>query len=87
MTQHSRYLTPAEAAQELRVSTDTILRLIGSGDLVALRVSPRVIRIPRPAFEQFQQGRKPQRRRVVTQPSTIEPSFGAGERIPTREPA
>jgi excisionase family DNA binding protein len=85
MTQERRYLTPAEAAEELRVSTDTILRLIGSGELPALRVSPRLIRIPRPAFEYFRDGRTPQPRRVRTRSSTAEPSFGAGERIPRRE--
>lgn len=86
MTQERRYLTPAEAAAELRVSTDTILRLIASGALPALRVSPRLIRIPRPAFEFFRDGRSPQPRHVGTRPSAEEPSYGAGERIPRREP-
>lgn len=85
MTQERRYLTPAEAAEELRVSTDTILRLIGSGELPALRISPRLIRIPRPAFETFRDGPRPQRRRVTTRPSSAEPPFGAGEGVPRRE--
>ena len=87
MAQERRYLTPAEAASELRVSTDTVLRLIASGELLALRVSPRVIRIPVPAFKQFQQGRPVVRRRVITVASTEEPSLGADEDIPRHEPA
>lgn len=82
-----RFITPAEAAAELRVSTDTVLRLIASGALPAIRVSPRIIRIPKPAFEFFRSGRTPTRRKVVTRQVDYEPSFGAGEHIPDREPA
>jgi excisionase family DNA binding protein len=81
-----RFLTPAEAATVLRVSTDTVLRLISAGTLPAIRVSPRLIRIPTPAFEAYQAGRTPKRRRVVTRPAASEPSLGAGERIPDRQP-
>ena len=78
---NARFLTPAEAADELRVSTDTVLRLIESGELAALRVSARVIRIPRPAFEVFQSGRAPGRRRIVTRRDSGEPRLGATERV------
>ena len=58
MTQMTQeYLTPAEVAAELRVSTDTVLRLVAKGRLPALRVSPRVIRIPVAAFRAFQEER------------------------------
>ncbi len=80
MDEQRRYLTPAEAAEALRVSTDTVLRLVSSGDLPAIRVSPRVIRIPVPAFEAFAAGRQPRRRRVVTRRSQSEIDLGAGER-------
>jgi len=86
MTQQRRYLTPAEAADELRVSTDTILRLISSGELPAIRVSPRVIRIPKPAFELFREGRKPKQRRVITRKSASIPAIGVDEGIPRGEP-
>jgi excisionase family DNA binding protein len=86
MTQR-RFLTPAEAAADLRVSTDTVLRLISAGTLPAIRVSSRVIRIPVPAFEAFQAGRTPTHRRVVTRRSASEPSLGVGERIADRQPA
>lgn len=80
MHEQRRYLTPAEAADALRVSTDTVLRLVSSGELPAIRVSPRVIRIPIPAFEAFAAGRQPRRRRVVTRRSPSEIEIGAGER-------
>lgn len=85
MTQERRYLTPAEAADELRVSTDTILRLVRSGELPAVRVSSRIIRIPRPAFELFRDGRTPRPRRVITRRSSVDAPIGAGEGIPRRE--
>lgn len=80
----ARFLTPAEAAEQLRVSPDTIHRLISSGALVAIRVSPRVVRIPLPAFEAFQAGRKPSRRRVVRRLVAEEPRLG--ETTATRDP-
>ncbi len=83
----ARYLTPTEAATELRVSTDTVLRLIASGDLPALRVSPRIIRIPVPAFAAFQAGRKPARRAVVRHRRRSEITLGAGESKPDLQPA
>jgi excisionase family DNA binding protein len=73
---NDRYLTPAEAAEQLRVSSDTVLRLIASGELAALRVSPRVIRIPVPAFEAFQAGRVPPKRGVVRRRAGTEPRLG-----------
>ncbi len=85
MAEQRRYLTPAEAADALRVSTDTVLRLVSTGELPAIRVSPRVIRIPTPAFEAFAAGRQPRRRRVVTRRSHSEVDLGAGER--TIDPA
>jgi excisionase family DNA binding protein len=79
MDAQARYLTPAEAATELRVSTDTVLRQIASGELLALRVSSRTIRIPVPAFAAFQAGRQPARRAVVRRKRRTEVELGAGE--------
>jgi len=81
-----RFVTPAEVATALRVSTNTVLRLISDGTLPAIRVSPRLIRIPAPAFEAYQAGRTPSRRRVVTRAASTEPSLGVGERSPGRRP-
>lgn len=75
-----RFLTPSEVAAELRVSSDTVLRLIAAGELPALRVSARIYRIPRPAFEAFRAGRVAARRAVIRRRVDREPDFGAKER-------
>jgi excisionase family DNA binding protein len=82
-----RYLTTAEVARELRVSNDTVLRLIASGELPALRVSARIVRIPAPAFATFQAQRVPARRAVARGQRATEVAFGVGERIPELERA
>jgi excisionase family DNA binding protein len=60
-----RYFTIAEAADRLKVSHDTVLRLVHAGTLPAVRVSERLYRIPRPALERFESGKPVVRRRVV----------------------
>jgi excisionase family DNA binding protein len=79
-----RYLTPAEAADELRVSPDTVYRLIAAGEIAALRVSSRILRIPIPAFEAYRSARKPSLRRVVRRRVSAEPTLG--EALENRDP-
>lgn len=79
-----RYLTPAEVAEHLRVSSDTVLRLIERGDLPALRVSERIYRIPVPALARYERG-PVKRRKVVYRKVVDVADYGADERIP--EPA
>jgi excisionase family DNA binding protein len=75
-----RYLTPKEVADELSVSPDTVLRLIGRGDLPAVKVSERLYRIPVSAFERYLAG--PVRRRtVVYREVDALPDLGAGEAL------
>lgn len=81
-----RYFTVAEAAEHLGVSHDTILRLIHIGTLPAIKVSPRIYRIPRPAMARYESGepvvlRGVVRRRVENLP--IE--FGRLDRKPAVE--
>jgi excisionase family DNA binding protein len=76
-----RYLTPSEVASELRVSTDTVLRLIDRGDLPAIRVSERIYRIPAPAFARYERGAVSRRRVARRQASDIQ-EYGAGEDVP-----
>lgn len=73
-----RYLTPSEVASELRVSTDTVGRLIDRGDLPAIRVSARIYRIPVPAFARYERGSVTHRRVVHRQVDEIQ-EYGAGE--------
>lgn len=51
-----RFYTPTEAAQQLGVSSTTVMNLIHGGRLPAVRVSERIYRIPIPAFERFASG-------------------------------
>lgn len=76
-----RYLTPAEVAERLRVSSDTVLRMVERGELPALRVSRRIYRIPVPAVERYERG--PVKRRKVVYRHTAEvEDYGEGESIP-----
>lgn len=54
--QSKPFLTPADVAQELDVSSTTVLRMIHAGQLPAILVSDRIYRIPRAGFEMFKGG-------------------------------
>ena len=73
------YYTPSEVATMLAVSDDAVLDLINRGDLPALRVSARIIRIPIVAFDLWREGVKPKRRRVSIQPVRRDVRVGRGE--------
>lgn len=79
-----RYYTPKEVAEILRVSDDAVLDMIRRGDLPALRVSPRLLRIPVAGFDLWRQGWRPKRRQVVIRPASDDAEAGAG--IGTDEP-
>jgi len=81
------YYTPKEVASALDVSDDAVLDMIARGDLPALRVSPRIIRIPIAAFDLWRSGRAPKRRRVVIRPAERHLDIGAGESLPERAQA
>lgn len=51
-----QFLSPADIASELSVSSATVLRLIHTGRLPAIRVSERIFRIPRASFELYKAG-------------------------------
>ncbi len=75
-----RYLSTAEVAAQLRVSTDTVLRLIERGELPALRISDRLFRIPASAFARFEQGPVARRRVVHREVGDIQ-EYGSGEDV------
>ena len=60
-----RWYSIKEAADLLGVSHDTVSRLVKSGELPAVRVSQRIVRIPVTAFNVYASGRRPVRRNVV----------------------
>lgn len=55
--QNKQFLTPADIAAELNVSTSTVLRKIHAGEIPAIAVSDRIYRIPAAAFELYKAGR------------------------------
>jgi excisionase family DNA binding protein len=80
----SLYYTPKEVAGILAVSSDAVLDLINRGELPALRVSSRIIRIPIAAFDLWRAGYRPKRRRVRILPGVHEFVIGADEELPER---
>lgn len=85
--QEKQFLSPADIAGELSVSTATVLRLIHAGQLPAIRVSERIYRIPRASFEMFSAGTLPQPGGLapITDVSGPAPALGAGEILPRRK--
>ena len=80
------YYTPKEVAEILRISDDAVLDLIHRGEIPALRVSARIIRIPSAGFDTWREGQRPVRRRVriseASGPQDIK--IGEGEQLPER---
>ena len=56
MTQTKQFLTPADVAAALAISSTTVIRMIHKGELPAIRVSERIYRIPAASFEMFKAG-------------------------------
>lgn len=76
------YYTPGEVAEILAISDDAVLDLINRGALPALRVSPRITRIPIAAFDRWREGFVPRRRRVSVAPAKRTVVIGEGEPAP-----
>jgi len=76
------YYTPREAAEILAISDDAVLDLINRGDLPALRLSPRITRIPMVAFDRWREGYRPRRRRVSIAPPPRRVEVGVDESLP-----
>jgi len=85
--QEKQFLSPADVARELSVSTATVLRLIHAGQLPAIRVSERIYRIPRASFEMFSAGTLPQPGDLATIKDVAGPVPGlsADEILPRRK--
>lgn len=81
-----RWYSIKEAADQLGVSHDTVSRLVERGDLPAIRVSKRIIRIPAPAFDFYASGRTPTERRIVRRRVAELPPIAPGEPVGDLEP-
>jgi excisionase family DNA binding protein len=86
MTMAERWYSIKEAAERLGVSHDTVSRLVERGELPAIRVSKRIVRIPIPAFEFYASGRTPTKRRVLRRSVAELPPIAPGERVGDLEP-
>lgn len=82
-----RWYSIKEAADALGVSHDTVTRLVERGELPAIRVSARIIRIPAPAFEFYARGRRATPRRVVRRQVSERTEIGAEEKVAPLETA
>jgi len=82
VTQSKLFLSPAEVAAELDVSTTTVLRLIHTGRLPAIRVSERIFRVPVASFELFKAGAVRVPKLAPLGAATSRPRLGAGEELP-----
>jgi excisionase family DNA binding protein len=82
-----RWYSIKEAAERLGVSHDTVSRLVDRGELPAIRVSKRIVRIPVPAFEVYASGRAPVRRRVVRREVPEARPIASDEHARERQPA
>ena len=76
------YCTPREVADILAISDDAVLDLVNRGSLPALRVSPRITRIPIEAFDRWRAGYVPRRRQVTVAPARRHVVIGEGETVP-----
>ncbi len=76
------YYTPREVAEILDISDDAVLDLVNRGSMPALRVSPRITRVPIGAFDLWREGFVPRRRRVTIGASARHVVVGEGEQLP-----
>ena len=81
--QDKPFLSPADVAQELDVSSTTVLRMIHAGQLPAILVSDRIYRIPRAGFEMFKAGTLHASSVAPLGGVKPRPRLGQGEVLPT----
>jgi len=77
-----RWYSIKEVAERLQVSHDTVTRMVARGDLAAIRVSDRIVRIPAPALRRLESGAPIERRAVRRRRVRTGIDIGSGEDIP-----
>jgi len=76
------FISPADVAEELDVSSTTVLRLIHAGALPAIRVSERIYRIPIASFEMYKAGTLRGQPAIRLRRVAAQPRLGEGEDLP-----
>jgi excisionase family DNA binding protein len=76
------FISPADVAEELDVSSATVLRLIHAGALPAIRVSERIYRIPIASFEMYKAGTLRGQSAIRLRRVAAQPRLGEGEDLP-----
>lgn len=77
-----QFVSPADVAQELDISTATVLRMIHAGALPAIRVSERIYRIPSASFEMYKAGTLRTAEPAPLRRAKRQPRLGKGEALP-----
>lgn len=80
--QKKQFLTPADVAAELNISSATVIRMIHRGEIPAIHISERIYRIPAASFEMYKAGTL---RTVAPAPLRAvreQPRLGEGESLP-----
>ncbi len=81
--QKKQFISPADVAAELAISTATVLRMIHRGELPAIRVSERIYRIPITSFEMYKRGTLRTASPAPLRSVKRQPQLGQGEGFPT----
>jgi excisionase family DNA binding protein len=80
--QQKQFLTPAEVAADLDVSSATVMRMIHKGQMPAIHVSERIYRIPAASHEMFKAGTLRTVSAAPLRSVKAEPRLGEGESLP-----
>lgn len=80
--QTKQFLSPADIAEELGISSTTVLRMIHSGELPAILVSDRIYRIPAASFEMYKAGTLRTAALAPMGGVAPRPQLGQGELLP-----
>ena len=80
--QTKQFLTPADVALELNISTSTVLRKIHAREIPAIAISDRIYRIRVASFEMYKAGRLKSAQPAPLGLTRPHPRIGAGEPKP-----
>jgi len=81
-----QFVSPSEVAEELDISSATVLRLIHAGALPAIRVSERIYRIPVASFEMYKTGALRDQPTIRHRRVAKQPRLGESEGVPQPGP-